>query len=411
MVQEPHLYMSTIKESLSLREAQKLVLLSQRLPSPKVIGSAANATLSAIEHLGYVQIDTISVIERAHHHTLYNRNSIYKSAHIQELISDKKVFEYWAHAASYLPMVDYRFSLPRKQAIASGKQKHWFKRDEKQMKYVLERIKGEGPLMAKDFDKKGIKFGEWKTAPTKQSLENLFMQGKLMISKRVNFHKVYDLTERVLPDTINTNTPTDNEYGRFLVKKYLRANGLGKLTEMTYLLKNRKPMVAIALEHMLADGEIKQIRVVDSYYYILSESFELLNKPLARKKLSILSPFDNLLIQRKRTSEIFNFDYLLECYVPQQKRKFGYFTLPILWDGKLVARMDSKADRKEKVLHIHQLILEPNLKKIDAFADSLNKELQSFLQFNDCNGIRLHKTIPYNFKHEFEMRYPNLIVQ
>ena len=403
-----HGYMSLKKESLSLREAQKLVLLSQRLPTSKLVGSAQDATLSSIEHLGYVQIDTISVIERAHHHTLYNRNSRYKSAHLEELIADKKVFEYWAHAASYLPMTDYRFTLPRKQAIASGKQKHWYKRDTKLMKSVAERIKTEGPLMAKDFDKKGKKHGEWKTAPTKQALENLFMEGKLMISKRVNFHKVYDLTERVLPSSLNTTTPTDDEYGRFLVKKYLRANGLGKLTEMTYLIKNTKPLVSHALKNMLADGEIEQIHVGDNMYYILPKSYELLNKPLTRKKLNILSPFDNLLIQRKRTSEIFGFDYLLECYVPQHKRIHGYFTLPILWDGKLVARMDSKVDRKKKVLHIHQLTLEPSLKKTEAFADALSTELQPFMKFNECSSVVLHGIEPPNLKFEFLCKFQSL---
>ncbi|WP_324027262.1 crosslink repair DNA glycosylase YcaQ family protein [Maribacter sp. BPC-D8] len=394
--------MSSNEKSISLREAQKLVLLSQRLLGQKLVGSTKNATLAAIEHLGYVQIDTISVIERAHHHTLYNRNSSYNSNHLQTLVSDKKVFEYWAHAASYLPMIDYRFSLPRKHAIASGKQKHWFKRDEKLMESVRDRIKSEGPLMAKNFDKKGVKHGEWKTAPTKQALENLFMEGELMITERINFHKVYDLTERVLPETVNTNTPTEDEYGRFLIKKFLRANGIGKLSEMTYLLKNIKPLVSKTLKLMVADGEIELINVLDNQYYILPESFELLNKPLPRKKLKILSPFDNLLIQRKRAKEIFEYDYLLECYVPQHKRKHGYFTLPILWDGKLVARMDSKVDRKEKILDIHQLTLEPSLTKTEAFAVAFNKELQSFLKFNNCNGVRLHKTSPINFKNEFE---------
>ncbi|MBU2946673.1 winged helix-turn-helix domain-containing protein [Zobellia uliginosa] len=392
--------MSLKKESLSLREAQKLVLLSQLLPTPKVVGSAQDATLSAIEHLGYIQIDTISVIERAHHHTLYNRNSRYKSAHLEELIADKKVFEYWAHAASYLPMTDYRFTLPRKQAIASGKQKHWYKRDVQLMQSVAERIKAEGPLMAKDFNKKGKKHGEWKTAPTKQALENLFMEGELMISKRVNFHKVYDLTERVLPSSLNTTTPTDDEYGKFLVKKYLRANGLGKLTEMTYLIKNTKPLVTNALDTMLKTGEIELVNVSNTAYYVLPEALKLLNQPLARKKLKILSPFDNLLIQRKRMTDLFNFDYTLECYVPQHKRKHGYFSLPILWDGKLVARMDSKADRKEKVLYIHQLTLEPSLRKTEAFADALGRELQSFMEFNACNSIQLHRTIPSSFKFE-----------
>ena len=401
--------MSLRIENLSLREVQKLVLLSQRLPASKFVGTARNATLTAIEHLGYIQIDTISVIERAHHHTLYNRNPSYQAAHIQELIADKKVYEYWAHAASFLPMVDFRFSLPRKHAIASGKQKHWFKQDAKLMDLVTGRIKAEGPLMAKDFDKKGIKFGEWKTAPTKQALENLFMQGELMITKRVNFHKVYDLTERVLPSSINTTTPTQEEYGRFLITNYLRANGVGTLQEMTYLLKHTKAIVTGALKQMLVHGEIAQLRVADSDYYVLPESLELLNKPLSRKKLHILSPFDNLLIQRKRTSAIFGFDYLLECYVPQHKRKYGYFSLPILWNGKLVARMDSKVDRKKEIFHIHQLTLEASLKNKEKFAAALNKELKSFLMFNKCTAVRLHTTSPSSFQEYFEQSYPELL--
>ncbi|WP_405266196.1 winged helix-turn-helix domain-containing protein [Cellulophaga sp. Ld12] len=400
--------MSSNKENLSLQEAQKLVLLSQRLPASKSVGTARNATLTAIEHLGYIQIDTISVIERAHHHTLYNRNPSYQVAHIQELIADKKVYEYWSHAASFLPMVDFRFSLPRKHAIASGKQKHWFKQDTKLMASVMERIKTEGPLMAKDFDKKGVKFGEWKTAPTKQALANLFMQGDLMITKRANFHKVYDVTERVLPSTINTTSPTEEEYGRFLITNYLRANGVGKLIEITYLLKNTKTLVTETLKKMLVHGEVVQVRAADSDYYVLPESLELLNKPLARKKLHILSPFDNLLIQRKRTSAIFGFDYLLECYVPQHKRKFGYFSLPILWNGQLVARMDSKADRKDKVFHIHELTLEASLKNTEEFAAALYKELQFFLKFIKCTAVRLHKTSPTSFQEYFEQSYPEL---
>ncbi|MDO6516802.1 winged helix-turn-helix domain-containing protein [Zobellia uliginosa] len=401
--------MSSKPKNLSLRKAQKLALLSQGLPPAARTGPAEASTLSAIEHLGYIQIDTISVIERAHHHTLYNRNPNYKASHIDQLIADKKIFEYWSHAASYLPMSDYRFSLPRKHAIATGQMKHWFKRDLKLMNAVKERIKSEGPLMVRDFDKKGSKTGEWKTAPTKQALENLFIQGDLMICNRINFHKVYDLTERVLPDSVNTTAPTDAEYGRFLVKKYLRANGPGKLSEMTYLLKNVKPLVSKALDHMLAEGEVLPIKVSGTPYYLLPESLELLDRPL-RKKAKILSPFDNLLIQRKRTQELFGFDYLLECYVPQHKRQHGYFTLPILWDGKLVARMDSKADRKTGILHIYRLSLEPGLTKWDAFSAALGKELKAFVRFNGCKGLYLHTTVPANYKPQFFNINADLVV-
>ena len=385
-------------ESLSIQQARKLVLLSQRLPPAKQTGSAIAATLSAVEHLGYIQIDTISAIQRAHHHTLWNRNPRYKTSHLSQLIADKQVFEYWSHAAAYLPMRDYRYSLPRKQAIANGDQNHWYERDERLMKSVLKRIAAEGPLMAKDFEHTGKKTGEWKSKPAKRALEYLLMQGELMVPYRVKFHKVYDLTERVLPEDTDTTLPDLEEYARFLITRYLQANGLGQPAEIAYLLKNTKPLVSATLQEMVSNGELLQISADRNSYYALPASLELLSKPLARSKLKILSPFDNLIIQRKRMQALFDFHFLIECYVPEAKRQYGYFSLPVLWDGKLVARMDCKAERKKSLLHIHHLALEPRLVKTDAFALALHKELTSFLHFNNCNNIRLHKTTPANFK-------------
>ena len=393
---------SRISESLSISEARKLVLQSQRVPPKKQEGSSLDATLSTIEHLGYIQIDTISVIQRAHHHTLWNRNPQYRPSHLDDLMLNKKIFEYWSHAAAYLPLRDYRYSLPRKQAIAEGKENHWYTRDEHLMKLVINRIAEEGPLMAKDFEHKGGKIGEWQTKPVKQALENLFMQGELMIPYRKNFHKVYDLTERVLPDHVDASIPGTEEYARFLVTRYLQANGLGKAGDISYLLKNAKASVSSILREMLLNGELIQASVNGDSYYVLPASLDLLNNPLSRNKLKILSPFDNLLIQRKRTLEIFGFDYFLECYVPASKRKYGYFALPVLWDGKLVARMDCKADRKNSHLHIHHLALEPGLEKTDAFAFALGKELLPFLQFNESLGLTVHRTSPPGFKQELE---------
>jgi len=385
-------------ESLSIQQARKLVLLSQRVPPAKQTGSAIAATLSAIEHLGYIQIDTISVVQRAHHHTLWNRNPRYKTSHLNQLLADKQVFEYWSHAAAYLPIRDYRYSLPRKQAIATGEQNHWYERDERLMRSVLKRIAAEGPLMAKDFECTGKKTGEWTSKPAKRALVYLFMQGELMVPCRVNFHKIYELTERILPKDTDTTVPSPEEYARFLITRYLQANGLGQATEITYLLKNTKPLVSATLLEMVLNGELIQIRAGGNSYYALPASLDLLGKRLARNKLKILSPFDNLLIQRKRMQALFGFDYLLECYVPEAKRQYGYFSLPILWDGKLVARMDCKTEQKKSLLHIHHLALEPRLSKTEAFALALHKELSSFLQFNNCRILRLHRTSPANFK-------------
>ena len=385
-------------ESLSIQQAIKLVLLSQRLPPAKQTCSATVATLSAIEHLGYIQIDTISVIQRAHHHTLWNRNPRYKASQLDQLIADKKVFEYWSHAAAYLSLRDYRFSLPRKHALASGEQNHWYERDERLMKLVLKRIATEGPLMAKDFEHTGKRIDEWKTKPAKRALEYLFMQGELMVPYRVNFHKVYDLTERVLPEDTDTTLPDPEEHARFQITRNLQANGMGQSAEIAYLLKNTKPLVSATLQEMVSNGELLQINTGSNSYYAIPASLDLLSKPLARSKLKILSPFDNLIIQRKRMQTLFNFDYRIECYVPEAKRQYGYFSLPILWDGKLVARMDCKAERKKSLLHIHHLALEPWLVKTEAFFLALYKELASFLQFNNCSNLRLHKTSPSYYK-------------
>jgi len=391
-----------MKESLSIPQARKLVLSSQRVLPAKQTGYATAVTLAAIEHLGYIQIDAISVIQRAHHHTLWNRNPRYNSSQLDQLVAEKQVFEYWSHAAAYLPMRDYRFSLQRKHSLASGEQDHWYERDERMMKLVLKRIAAEGPLMAKDFEHTGKRIGEWKTKPAKRALEYLFMQGDLMAPQRVNFHKVYDLTERVLPAGTNTTRPNPEEYARYLITRYLRANGLGQSAEIAYLLKNTKPLVAATLEEMVLSGELQQIRVAGNRYYALPTSLELLGKPLARSKLKILSPFDNLVIQRKRMKDLFGFDYLIECYVPEAKRQYGYFSLPILWNGRLVARMDCKTDRKESLLHIHHLALEPELVEIDAFSRALGKELESFLRFNHCHHLELHSTFPVKVKPELQ---------
>ena len=397
-------------EPLSIKQARKLVLLSQRLPPAKQTGRAIDATLSAIEHLGYIQIDTISAVQRAHHHTLWNRNPRYKNIHLDQLVADGKVFEYWSHAAAYLPIQDYRFSLPRKQAIAKGEQDHWYERDGQLMTSVLERIASEGPLMAKDFTRDSEKIGEWNSKPAKRALEYLFMQGELMVPCRVNFHKVYDLTERVLPENTDTSLPSPDEYARFLIVQYLRANGLGQAAEITYLLKNTKPLVSATLLEMVSSGELLQVRANGNRYYALPASLNLLRKPLARSKLKILSPFDNLLIQRKRMKALFGFDYQIECYVPAAKRKYGYFSLPILWDGKLVARMDCKIEREKSLLHIHHLVLEPGLEKTDAFSLALSKELASFLPFNFCSKLRVHKTSPANFMPELQTAVSSLTI-
>ncbi|KJY81814.1 hypothetical protein TW81_15785 [Vibrio galatheae] len=379
-------------KSLSLAQAQKLALLAQGLPASSSKGSAYAKTLTAFEQLGYVQIDTISVVQRAHHHTLWSRNPSYQPKHLDQLVANGEVFEYWAHAAAYLPMSSFRYSLPRKAAIKSGQQRHWYCKDRALMSRILKRIECEGPLMAKDFESKTHKTDGWNTKPTKQALENLYMQGDLMISERRGFHKVYDLTERVLPSTIDVSMPSAQEHARFLVMSYLKAHSFGRLAEMTYQLKDVKQGVQQAINELIESGEIAQVIIGSEQYVVDSNALQLLDKRLNRKQAKILSPFDNLLIQRKRTSAVFNFDYLIECYVPQAKRQFGYFCLPILWDGKLVARADCKVDKSNSILNVLHLFTESSLKDKSNFMSALEQELQAFAQFNQCERFAILKT-------------------
>ncbi|PCI40324.1 MAG: hypothetical protein COB53_01545 [Elusimicrobia bacterium] len=359
---------------MSLNEARRMALSPQGL----FLG-AANSALATVRKLGYVQIDTISVIERAHHHTVWTRTPGYTPGDLEQLVRSKKIFEYWWHAAAYLPIEDFRFSLPRKKALAAG-EAHWFKKDKKIMRFVFDRIKAEGPLKSSDFEtpKKSGPWWGWK--PAKQALEQLFQDGKLMIARREGFQKVYDLAERVLPATVDASMPTEQEFGEFLVGRTIRAHGIVNERELGYL---QRPMARAAIKKalpaLIESGDIREGRIhsLPGKYFFKKRP----PKPAA-PRLSLLSPFDNAVIQRRRLKELFGFDYQIECYVPKPKRNYGYFCLPILWGDRFVGRLDPKADRKSKQLLVQSLHWEKGAPAVARAA--LPKALERFAAFNGC---------------------------
>ncbi|VAX42111.1 FIG074102: hypothetical protein [hydrothermal vent metagenome] len=366
---------------LPLKQAQRLMVACQKLTGPTL------EPLQIIEHLGYVQVDTISVIERAHHHVFWSRNQKYRPVVLTNLIDSREVFEYWSHAASYLPMKDYRYSLPMKKAFQK-RESAWFPKDLKMMKKVLTRIRKEGPLRSKDFEmtKKG-KTGWWDWKPAKKALERLFLEGKLEITRRDGFQKIYDIPENVIPNSVDTTLPSEVEYARFLVQRTLRHHGLATGSEIAYLRKSQTKMtVFTALNEMVAAGEIAEVSVegVDQPYFALQKSLE--NIPKVSSKIHILSPFDNLIIQRKKLVTFFDFDYKIECYVPASKRKYGYFSLPILQGSRFVARIDCKADRINQQFIIQSIHYE---KKVDKrlLRKNMESKLLAFTQFNGCNSL------------------------
>lgn len=375
-------------------QARQLTLEHQGL-SDSAFGKGKKAALAVIETLGYIQIDTLAVVARAHHHTLWNRLPDYREHFLGQLLEDKSVFEYWSHAASYLPMSDYRFSLPQKKAYTDGKS-HWFEQDKKMNRYVLDRIKEEGPLQSKDFEFKREGPGNWyEWKPAKRSLEQLFMEGKLMIAKRQGFQKVYDLTERVLPPAANTSFPSQKEMAEHLIRKAIQAHGIVNENEITYLRSSFKEPVNKILKHLLKEGELAEVKIngLEKSFYIKTETL-LKNSSTespVENSIHFLSPFDNAIIQRKRAQSIFDFDYMIECYLPEHKRKYGYFTLPVLYGDTFVARFDPKADRATKTFHIKSIHFEKGFKPNDTFNKAFANKLIKFANFNSCDKIIIEK--------------------
>ncbi|RMG57636.1 MAG: winged helix-turn-helix domain-containing protein [Bacteroidetes bacterium] len=381
--------------SLSPGEIRRLALGAQGLLHRRPFGTGKAGTLRALERLGYVQIDTISVVERTHHHTLRQRVPAYQPEHLWSLVAEKKVYEYWSHAAAYLPMRDVRFSLPRKQLIASGAH-HWFRPDPRMMAYVMDRIRAEGPLMARDFEKPPQQAAGWYSwKPAKRALEQLFMRGDLMIRERRGFQKVFDLAERVLPADADLQVPDEQEMAAYLIRSFLQAHGLGTAKEMGYLLKKeQKAGIPEMISEWVSDGTLTCVSVPRSRdsYVTFSAALSALPRRGPPPQVRLLSPFDNLIIQRARVRALLDFDYQLECYVPKPKRRFGYYVLPILFGDQLVGRLDPQADRKQSRLYLHGLWLDR--KPHDALFLSLAEAIDTLAQTNGCSQICLNQTIP-----------------
>ena len=386
--------------SLSISEARRIALRAQGLADDEApFGLGKVGALRAIEHLGYVQIDTISVVQRAHHHVFWARVPDYVPAIVHDLQEkDRLVFEYWNHAASYLPMCDYRFSLPMMRR--SMRQMHWADDTpelRRAMRRIYDRICREGALRLRDVESKEVVRGWTKGAVSKiekRALHELWMRGKVMIRSRQGFQKVFDLAERVLPPDIDCTLPSAREFAEFHVRRGLRALGVARPSELHYLQgAAHASAVKVALRNLVRRGESIEVRIGDSLFYAMPDALNF-TQTFRKSVVRVLSPFDNLVIQRQRLRLLFDFDYFIECYVPAAKRRFGYFCLPILQGERFIGQMDAKADRPSRTLTIHHLFLE------GGFADysDLKLALESFARFQDCDQFVVSNATPVHAK-------------
>ncbi|MFT7588819.1 MAG: hypothetical protein ACI959_001031 [Limisphaerales bacterium] len=386
-------------KALSLIQAQNLILKSQGLNVAKPFGSGKKAIIKSLEQLGYAQIDSISVICRAHHHSLWNRNPGYtENAFWSLLNSEKQLFEYWTHAASFIPIRDFRFYLPVMHSHRVSDHP-WFKSPKGLEQFILDRIKAEGPLKARDFTRTDAKKsgGWWDWKPAKKTLEALFFKGALVVSARENFQKVYDLPQRALPSDIDLSIPDKNELWEYRILNILKAQGLATLNDICYLKKGWKVEVNAVLNNLVEEGEVVALRIKgnDKDWYA---SNDVLNSGIFKSGsiTRFLSPFDNLIIRRKRLLELFQFDYQLECYVPAAKRQYGYFVLPIFHHNKFVGRIELKLDRKTASLNIVNLYFETTPSE-KLFLD-ISTEIIRFANWQASKSINVIGCKPNKYK-------------
>ena len=375
------------------RDARRLWLHAQGL-SATPTGRLDLAGL--IRGLGFVQLDSIRVVARAHHHILWTRNQNYREPMLDRLMrKERGVFEHFTHDASVIPVEFYpnwRRQFRRLEEKVRGWEWHRGMLDEAGRAELVERIRAEGPLSTKAFDTK-IKGPRemWRRPPHKLALDYMWYAGDLSTSHRENFTKFYDLTERVIPGHYREEEPPEDEQVDWLCEQALLRLAFGShgdiqrfwdaadLTEVKAWMGRQRGLVPVRVE--CADG---------SWFSAFApEDVEtrLASAPAATSRLRILNPFDPVIRDRNRLQRLFGFDYRIEIFVPAAKRIWGYYVYPLLEGDRLVGRVEAKADRAAGTLRVERVWVEPGVAWTGARDTKLNAELARFARFAGVDTV------------------------
>ena len=399
--------MSKSEKVYSLQAARVMALHAQKLTGPIQQGGSKvseEQIFQTVKDLGSIQIDTLHVVERSQYLVLWSRLGNYDKDDFDNLLYNpdkRQLFEGWQHAACFIPLEDYRFQMPRMQSVHQKhiEQSDWLAEPENQalIHSVYERIKDEGALRASDFEYDGPKRnGWWDWKPAKNALEYLNAWGDLMITDRVNFQRLYDLRERVLPDWVEIEAPSEEQRDRYWLEQGVRALGICKPLQAADYSYLRRNYVRSYIEEMTAEGLFEEVMVRfdegDMHKFIVhAESLALLDKiergTIKAERTTILSPFDNLLWARDRDTEFWNFRALLEAYKPAVTREWGYFNMPILFRDELIGRIDPKMDRKNGKLIIRGFFLEEGVELHEDIVNGIAEAFRSFMIFNRANDL------------------------
>ncbi|WP_439373693.1 winged helix-turn-helix domain-containing protein [Bradyrhizobium sp. DASA03120] len=345
---------------LTTTQARQIWLHAQRLDERTPFGEGAQAVAAAVAHLGYVQIDTINVIERCHHHILYSRIPSYRRADLRQAQSvDKSVFEYWTHALSYVPAADFRFFLPAMREHRREGHK-WYASVKPADARKVMRLLRAGPLTIRDIEDDVLTEKEhlWQSRkPSKRALQLAFYTGVATISERRGMLKTYDLMMRHFGWDKLPKPASNKDITAYLLDRALRSQGVVSLDSTCHLDAPRKTAVAGLIAARVRRGELVPVAIEGAgkqEHWAQPAVLEAGGERPPPDLVHILSPFDPLIIQRKRTNLIFGYNHLFEAYVPKAKRKLGYFALPVLVGEEIVAALDLKTDRQARKLLIQK---------------------------------------------------------
>lgn len=365
--------------------AKNIWIHAQKLDQEKPFGLGSKAVVKAVSHLGYVQIDTISVIERCHHHILYNRIPNYHPKYLHAAqTKEKSIFEYWTHALSYVPTEDFKYFVHLMNNI-NTLEGAWFSSvTEADYKKVLTLLKKQGAISIRDIKDDVLveKTHTWGSSkPSKKALQLGFYKGDFVIAERDGMLKKYDLTERHFGWKSKPKPVKDSDYINYILERSLRSQGIISVDSVCHLSPSKKTPVTLLIEKRIKSGELIEVEIDQTQkvkFYTKPETLE--QKIKLSQRTHILSPFDPLIIQRKRLKMFFDYEHLFEAYIPKEKRKFGYFTLPVLHQNKIIALLDLKTDRLEKKLLIQNWVwLEKN--KSASNKKIIEAELDRFEKF------------------------------
>ncbi len=378
------------KPEISSDEARRIALAAQGFADGRPSGRIdIRALRRVIGRIGLLQIDSVNVLVRSHYMPLFSRLGKYPMSLLDDAVYKRRdLFETWAHVASLAPVDCYPLLRHRMASEAHPRLVKWMQDNKKYVGAVLEEIRQRGPLTARELDDPGWRRGTWwMRSKGKTALEWHFRCGAVMACDRPNFERVYDVTERVLPEHVLAMPPVpEREAQREFLMRAARSHGVGTARDLADYY--RLPIVRSRelLRELAVEGSLREVRVEGwkEPAYLHPEA----KAPRAIRGRALLTPFDSLVWERSRNERLFDFTYQIEIYVPEKKRQYGYYVLPFLLDGKLVGRVDLKADHKAGKLHAKGVFIEAGLNE-RRVAGELADELRLMSEWLELDGVRV----------------------